>query len=119
MNIEQATIFSIGHGGRNIDDFIFLLKKYNIEYVIDVRSKPRSRFYPHFNKDTLMQHLKNAHIKYVFMGESLGGIPLDKTCYDSDGKVDYEKIKNKDFFLKGIERIKNCSLKETTCCMHV
>lgn len=118
MDIEQVTIFSIGHGGRNIDEFILLLKKYNIKYIIDVRSKPRSRFHPHFNKEALTQHLKSADIKYVFMGESLGGIPLDRSCYDNEGKVDYEKIKKKEFFLNGIDRIKTAySKKIRVACM--
>ncbi|WP_449649198.1 DUF488 domain-containing protein [Rahnella aceris] len=106
MQIYETTIFSIGHGNRKIEDFIFLLNEHEVEFVIDVRSKPRSRFHPHFNKDTLELHLRNHGIKYVFMGHLLGGIPSDKTCYDDDGHVNYEKIKTKDFFLEGINRIK-------------
>jgi uncharacterized protein (DUF488 family) len=118
MNIQSETIFSIGHGARRLDDFIDLLKKHSIKYVIDVRSKPRSRFHPHFNRESLTLHLKNAGIKYVFMGEQLGGIPKDEQCYDEDGRVDYEKIKNKSFFLEGIERIKTAhSKKLKVACM--
>ena len=40
------------------------------------------------------------------MGDSIGGIPKDETCYTDDGKIDYEKLKTKNYFLKGIERLK-------------
>ena len=118
MNIQTETIFSIGHGARKLEDFISLLKKYHIRYVIDVRSKPRSRFHPHFNREALTLHLKEVCIKYVFMGEQLGGIPKDNQCYDEEGRVDYDKIKNKAFFHEGIERIKTAySKKLKVACM--
>lgn len=42
------------------------------------------------------------------MGDTIiGGRLKDKTCYTEDGKVDYEKVKTKDFFLQGIDRLKN------------
>jgi uncharacterized protein (DUF488 family) len=40
------------------------------------------------------------------MGETLGGRPKDSSCYDDDGKVNYESVKTKDFFLQGINRLK-------------
>lgn len=112
MDTYTKTIFSIGHGSRKLNDFINLLKKFQIKYVIDVRSKPRSRFHPHFNKESLTLHLKEANIRYVFMGDLLGGIPKDDKCYDEDGRVDYESIKNMDFFHEGINRIKTAYTKK-------
>lgn len=112
MDTRTKTIFSIGHGSRRLDNFISLLKTYEIKYLIDVRSKPRSRFYPHFNKESLTLHLKEANIRYVFMGDLLGGIPRDAQCYDKDGHVDYDSIKNMDFFHEGINRIKTAHTKK-------
>ena len=40
------------------------------------------------------------------MGDELGGRPKDNSCYDNDGKVDYEKVKSKAFFQNGIKRLK-------------
>ena len=100
-------IYTIGHGNRKIDDFLLLLKNFGIEYLIDVRSLPYSKFNPQYNQNEFNFSLEENHIKYVFMGDSLGGRPKDKTCYDFEGKVDYETLKNKDFFLQGIERLKN------------
>lgn len=38
------------------------------------------------------------------MGDSLGGKPDDETCY-VNGIVDYEKVKNTEFYQRGIERL--------------
>ena len=46
------------------------------------------------------------------MGTQLGGIPPDKTCYDKNGCVDYNILKNKSFFLDGIDRLKTANSKK-------
>lgn len=101
----NSTIFSIGHGNKERDDFIKELKSFNIAYLLDVRSKPYSRWNPDFNKETLESILNEHGITYVFMGDKLGGLPADTSCYDSDGKVAYDMIKEKDFFKEGMERL--------------
>lgn len=100
------SLFSIGHGNRNRNEFLLLLQEFNIEYLVDVRSIPYSKYNPQFNQNELRHFLEENKIKYIFMGDTIGGRPKDKTCYDNDGKVDYEILKTKDFFLSGIERIK-------------
>ena len=103
-------IYSIGHGNKRIGLFIEELKSFEIKYLIDIRSNPHSRFNPQFNQAALRDSLKNVGIEYVFMGDRLGGLPSDKSCY-IDGKVDYDIIKNKDFFKQGIQRLITASSK--------
>lgn len=102
--MEQKLLYSIGHGNRSIEDFIELLIQNNIQFILDVRSMPYSKYYPHFNREALDNILKMNNIKYVFMGDSLGGRPNDITCY-TNGKVDYEKIKSKMFYQEGLDRV--------------
>lgn len=97
-------IYSIGHGNKDIDVFINEIKSFNIKYLIDVRSKPYSKYNSQFNREALKTVLEGAGITYVFMGDTLGGLPSDKSCY-IDGKVDYELIKEKDFFKEGLKRL--------------
>lgn len=104
--MENNTLYSIGHGTRNAEDFLSLLKKFHIDYLIDVRSKPYSRFNPQYNQSTLKKFLEKNNVQYVFMGNELGGWPRDKSCYNKLGMPDYEIIKEKDFFKAGIERLK-------------
>ncbi len=99
-------IYSIGHGNRNIESFFSLLKKYQIDFLIDVRSTPFSKFHSHFNRENLEIYSKTQNIRYVFMGENLGGRPKDRSCYDHEGHVLYEKISEKSFFIEGVNRLK-------------
>jgi uncharacterized protein (DUF488 family) len=110
-------LYSIGHGIRKIEDFIFLLQKYGIKFLVDVRSIPYSRFNPQYRQATLKKHLEDAEIAYVFMGDELGGRPKDETCYDKDGKVDYSKIRTSDFFKTGIQRLITAYKKEISLAM--
>lgn len=105
----MTTIFSIGHGNRTLDDFVNLLKQYEIKYLIDIRSKPYSRFSPHFSKPALEQTLPQYDIRYVYMGDLLGGFPDNPECYTPDGRVDYAKLKLEPSYQTGIARLKRAS----------
>lgn len=88
-----------------MDEFIAELKHFQITYLMDVRSKPYSKWSPHFNKEPLELELKKHHINYLYAGDSLGGLPQDRTCYDEEGKVQYEVLREKDFFRSGLQRL--------------
>jgi len=66
-------IFTIGHSTRPLDEFIELLNAHGIEQLVDVRTVPRSRHNPQFNRDTLPAALRKAWIFYTHLGE-LGGL---------------------------------------------
>lgn len=66
-------IWTVGHSTRALDELIGLLKACNIEVVVDVRTVPRSRKNPQFNKDTLEQTLPEAGIEYAH-AKTLGGL---------------------------------------------
>lgn len=101
----NSNIFTIGHGNKKADFFLKELKKFNISYLVDVRSKPYSKFNTHFNQNDLKFFLKEQNIKYLFLGDLIGGLPDDKSCYDKNGKVDYKLLKDKDFFKQGLNRL--------------
>ena len=103
--MEKKPLYSIGHGNRKAEDLFALLKQYGIDYLVDVRSKPYSRFNPQFNRETLQQSAAGQQIRYVYMGDLLGGRPDDPSCY-TNGEVDYSLIRTKEFFHRGILRLK-------------
>ena len=106
--MDTIPIYTIGYGNRTMSDFLKLLKDYDIQYLVDLRSQPYSRFKPEFSQRELEQHLKQAGIRYMFMGDTLGGRPDDSDCYldgDVKSKVDYTKLRAKPFFQQGIERV--------------
>lgn len=103
--MNQTPIYTIGYGARDIDAFIAALKKFDIAFLIDVRSKPYSRYKPEFSKHALAQHVQQAGIRYVFMGDTLGGMPDNLDCY-TEGKVDYDKVAQQPFYREGIGRLR-------------
>jgi uncharacterized protein (DUF488 family) len=105
MNHSKVTpVFTIGYGARSLEELIAVLQEHGIAYLVDVRSAPYSRYKPDFSQDTLEAALKRHGIRYIFMGDSLGGQPNEPDCY-VNGKVDYELVKIQSFFQRGIERL--------------
>ena len=72
-------LYSIGYQDRKIKDFIDLLKSRNIEFLLDVRSRPSGRN-PNFRQAALKRHLEMAGVAYSWGGETLGGWAKIKEC---------------------------------------
>ena len=69
----RRPIFTIGHSTRAIEEFIELLQAHGVEQLIDIRTVPRSRRNPQFNREALPETLAAAGIDYLHM-PSLGGL---------------------------------------------
>ncbi|MGO8929196.1 MAG: DUF488 family protein [Limisphaerales bacterium] len=102
---SRQPLFTIGYGARTLEEFLAALKTNRIEYLIDVRTAPYSKFKPEFSKDLLQYHVERTGVHYLFMGDTLGGQPKDPACH-TDGKVDYDKVRAQPFFQSGIERLR-------------
>jgi uncharacterized protein (DUF488 family) len=74
---SELTVFTIGHSTRTLEEFVELLKTYGVTLVVDVRTVPRSRHNPQFNKEVLPNTLKQHGIRYVSMPE-IGGLRRPK-----------------------------------------
>ncbi len=109
MGATQYPVFTVGHSNHSPREFLALLREHGIEEVMDVRSSPYSRYLPHFSYDHLRQSLERAEIDYEFMGGELGGRPSDRSCYDADGRVDYERVADTDPFDAGIGRVERAA----------
>jgi uncharacterized protein (DUF488 family) len=68
-----TTFFTIGHSTRTVPDFASLAHESDVRLIVDVRSMPRSRTNPQFNKDSLPDALSPWHIGYQHIAE-LGGL---------------------------------------------
>jgi len=66
-------ILTVGHSTRPIGDFIELLRAHGVQRLVDVRTVPRSRHNPQFNRDTLPATLRAARIFYTHL-PGLGGL---------------------------------------------
>jgi len=104
-------IYTIGYGAREAEHLLAALQANQIQYLIDVRSSPYSRYKPAFSKHALQTFLEANGIRYLFMGDTLGGQPDDEACY-TNGKVDYEKVAQQPYYQEGIERLIKASRQE-------
>ena len=68
----EKMIWTIGHSTRSPEGFLELLSMHEIGLLIDIRSFPGSRRYPHFNKESLSVFLREHGIDYKHMA-GLGG----------------------------------------------
>lgn len=110
-----GNIYSIGHGGLTGAALNEHLRRAEVQFLIDVRSVPYSRFQPEFGRESLQRSL-GPSVRYVFMGDLLGGRPDDDSCY-TDGRVDYTKTRTKDFFKRGLERLRSAHEQGFAVCM--
>jgi uncharacterized protein (DUF488 family) len=69
----MLVVFTIGHSTRTWKVFLELLRAHGVKRVIDVRSIPRSRHNPQFNREILSRKLRSARIGYVHL-RKLGGL---------------------------------------------
>jgi uncharacterized protein (DUF488 family) len=70
---SAPVLFTLGHSTRPLEEFVEVLRAHGVRRVVDVRSIPRSRHNPQFNRDTLGRFLRNRGISYRHM-KSLGGL---------------------------------------------
>lgn len=121
----MPAICTIGHSNHAFPRFMDLLKMHHIEVVVDVRSMPWSKLYPHFRREALAATLPNHGKEYIFMGNALGGRSNDPSCLVR-GRVSYAALAVSGPFQRGIFRVINaaqnrhlalmCSEQEPTDC---
>lgn len=70
---EPWDVLTIGHSTRSLESFVALLKGAGATGVVDVRTVPRSRHNPQFNRDVLPATLAAAQLTYVHIPD-LGGL---------------------------------------------
>ena len=69
----RPVILTIGHSNRTIAEFLALLKAHGVEWLVDIRTIPRSRHNPQFNRDALARSLRRESIAYTHLLK-LGGL---------------------------------------------
>ena len=82
-------IYTIGHSTLKLDALIDVLKERGISWVADVRSAPYSRRFQQFNRRPFAAALNAAGIRYLFLGDKIGGKPPEAASGDawSQGKL--------------------------------
>ncbi len=105
--------YTIGHGTRPLDDFVELLSRVEVMLVVDVRTVPRSRTNPQYNRETLPQLLEPFEISYENIA-SLGGlrgrareVPFELNAFwNNDSFHNYADYALSDQFRDGLSRLR-------------
>jgi uncharacterized protein (DUF488 family) len=111
----QKVIYTIGHSTRTQEEFITILKSFNIELLADIRSFPGSRRYPHFNKENLQKVLPEDKIIYQHFPELGGRRKVSKdsknTAWRNDAFRGYADYMDTNDFKKGITELETLATK--------
>lgn len=114
--IFNSAIFTIGYGGRVAQELIAQLQRERVQFLVDVRSVPYSRYQPEFCRNTLSQIMARKELRYVYMGDVLGGRPSDADCY-TEGHLDCAKRRAQRSFQEGLARLKHAWRQELRLCL--
>ena len=101
----MAELFTVGHSNYAMADFILLLRQFDIEVLVDVRSSPYARYATHFTGPFLKQSVVQEGFKYLYLGNELGGMPKEQEFYDEEGQLLIAKLAATDKFKEGMERL--------------
>lgn len=108
--------YTIGHSTRAIDEFTGMLQSVDATFVVDVRTIPRSRTNPQYNKDVLPQSLASSHIGYEHIA-TLGGLrgkarsvpPRANAFWQNESFHNYADYAMGDEFHAGLDRLRELS----------
>src|SRR2546423_958717 len=92
----MTPIYTIGYGARTVEELIGLLRRYEVEFLVDVRSQPYSSIQPLFSKGALEARLRQEGIRYALMRDGVGGRPREQSC-DRRAQRDYEEVAARPF----------------------
>ncbi len=123
---EVASILTLGHSNHSLDHFLALLRTHAVTAIADVRSKPYTKYAKHFCREPLSRYLEANGVRYVFLGDLIGGKPDAPELLGADGKPDYARIAVSPAFAVGIERVVKgmeaytialmCGEEDPSCC---
>lgn len=100
------SLLTVGHSNHSSQHFQDLLSEHRVEVLVDVRSWPHSQYVEWVDQSALPKVVKAVEVKYLFLGDQLGGRPDDAGCYDEEGHVLYGKVAAGRDFRAGLERLR-------------
>ena len=101
----SCRLYTVGHSNQSQEEFLELVKRHDINRIVDVRSVPASKFSPQFNMESLKWYLRTNGIQYLHFGDEFGARRTD--CLDAEGQVNFELAVKTPSFKRGVERLMN------------
>jgi uncharacterized protein (DUF488 family) len=113
----KPKIYTIGHSNSESTQLFTRLKQYGIDILIDIRSKPYSKYTPQYNTESIKRACIHNGIKYYYLGSLLGGKPDDASILNDAGEIDYTLLSQKEYFVSGINNLLHLISKSNACLM--
>jgi uncharacterized protein (DUF488 family) len=118
---KPATIWTIGHSTRPLEEFLSLLAGARIEAIADVRSFPGSRKYPQYGKEalatTLAEHAIGYHWLLALGGRRRVSPDSPNTAWRNVSFRGYADYMSTAEFALGLEQLLELASKEPTAMM--
>ena len=103
----MSNFFTLGHSNHDIEAWLTLVRQHGVEVVVDTRSSPYSKYVPQFDKELIQLSLEKEGIRYLFLGEELGGRPANPSYYDAKGRVLYSRLRDDARFQAAVARLES------------
>ncbi|MBI1335155.1 MAG: DUF488 family protein [Armatimonadetes bacterium] len=105
MTGEIPVLYTAGYGNRGFDGFIKLLNRYGVTHLVDVRAVPQSSYWEDFRRENLMDLVPARGLKYVYMGDTLGGVPNSAVLCKEPDTVDIQPLFADPELRKGLDAL--------------
>jgi uncharacterized protein (DUF488 family) len=103
--MSSTTVLTVGHSTHPAVRLLELLQLHAVSLLADVRSQPYSRFAHQFNRENLQPVVTNAGLRYLFLGEELGGRQLGKITVLQERLAAYDRLAGSAQFQRGLDRV--------------
>lgn len=95
-------VYTAGYGNRGFDGFVELMRRFGVTHLVDVRSVPQSSYWEDFRRERLERIVPPTGLKYVYMGDTLGGVRNSPVLCKDPGAVDIHPLFHDPEFRKGL-----------------
>ena len=119
--LETHTIYSIGHSTRSLDEFLNMLRSFDIKILTDIRSLPGSRRFPQYNMKNLKTSLEEIGVQYIHLAELGGRRKVKKdsknNLWNNDSFRGYADYMETEEFENAIVKLEHIALEQPTAYM--
>lgn len=102
---DRVTLLTAGYGNRGFEAFIDLMKRHGVTHLVDVRSVPQSSYWEDFRRVRLERIVPPTGLRYVYMGDTLGGVPDSPILCKDPEAVDLHPLFHDPKFRLGLEKL--------------
>ena len=98
-------VLTAGYGNLGFERFLDRIREHRVTHLVDVRAVPHSAYWEAFRKAELERRMADTEIRYIWMGDTLGG-PRDAPLLCKDpSAVDLTPLLAEKRFQLGLEKL--------------